>query len=64
VRLRDYKSNFTSSAMSRVGKKYEVQKGGGNKYHFRTIIYTPDFFYNLTILEFILIQAFHEVFSI
>jgi hypothetical protein len=42
VRLRDYEWNFTSRAMSRVGKKYEVQKGGrGNKYRFLTIIYTP-----------------------
>jgi hypothetical protein len=29
VRLRDYELNFTSPAMSRVGKKYEVQKGEG-----------------------------------
>jgi hypothetical protein len=29
VRLRDYESNFTSRAMLRVGKKYEVRKGGG-----------------------------------
>jgi hypothetical protein len=38
ARLRDYESNFTSRAMLRVGKKYEVQKGGGNKYRFWTNI--------------------------
>jgi hypothetical protein len=38
VILRDFKSNFNSCAMSRVGENRTFKKGEGDKYRFRTNI--------------------------